>query len=91
VELFEASGEANLWALTRQQRASIVNWLGEEGYQALESKSKVVVDKTMKAMRSQAQQDLIEAKWYHAVVIREIKQRAIEQGLYEDRMPNNTQ
>jgi hypothetical protein len=76
VAAFEATGEAGLWALARRQRASLVAWLGEDGYGDIEWKCKATADKALRALQTQKMDDLIEAKTFRAAVVAEIRRRA---------------
>jgi hypothetical protein len=80
VDAFESEGEAGLWALARRQRASIVAWLGEEGYAELEWKCKATAEKTMRALQTQKMTDLMEAQAFRDAIVREVRNRAAERG-----------
>ena len=78
VEAFEATGEAGLWELARRQRASIIRWLGMDGYNDLKWKCKMVADKTLHALKTQKMQDFIEARMFRDAVVDEVRRLARE-------------
>jgi hypothetical protein len=86
VQAFEATTEGNLWAMVRRQRASIVKWLGVDGYNDLEWKCKATADKTLHALRTQDLQDFAEARMFWGAVVNEVRNLAREktEGPAED-------
>ena len=76
VAAFEAMGEAGLWALARRQRASLVSWLGEDGYNDIEWKCKATADKLMRALQTQKIDHFVEARAFRDAVVNEIRRLA---------------
>jgi hypothetical protein len=76
VAAFEATGEAGLWELARRERASLVSWLGEDGYNDIEWKCKATADKAMRALQTQKMDHLVEARAFRNAVVNEIRRLA---------------
>ncbi len=76
VEVFEAAGEANLAAVCRQQRGSLVRWLGAERYEDLLNQCEMVGDQVQRAMQTQDIQDAAQARWFRDAVVDQVRRSA---------------
>jgi len=76
VEAFEAAGEANIAAVCRRQRRSLVTWLGEVGYRHIANQCDMVANQTLRALRTQKMDDLIQAKMFRNAVVAQIRRIA---------------
>jgi hypothetical protein len=73
---FEAAGEAGILELARKRKATIVGWLGREGFNELEWKCQVVADKVLRAMQTRKIDHLIEARYFRDAVVQEVVERS---------------
>jgi hypothetical protein len=76
VELFEAAGEANIEAVCRRQRGSLMRWLGRERYEDLLNQCLMVSDQTLRALQTQDTQEAAKARWFRDAVVNQVRRSA---------------
>jgi hypothetical protein len=76
VKAFEAAGEANIAAVCRRQRRPLVTWLGEAGYRHIADQCDMVAGQTLRALRTQNMDDVIQAKMFRDAVVQQIRRLA---------------
>lgn len=76
VEIFAAAGEANIVAVCRRQRGSLVRWLGRERYEDLLNQCLMVGDQALRALQTQDIQEAAKARWFCDAVVDQVRRSA---------------